>query len=489
MPYITFFYDEGYNFYYIESDILDILRDIFSAKIKRFGSQRGNPYLPDRKFLIKPNGEFLFGMYEDIIKEGKTINPEITITFDESFKTILDNAPFPKICEEIHQLPMSMRDYQEKAYRVVATTGFGIAEIATGGGKTLWTAYIAYNFLRHYGMDKKVLIMVPDRGLVAKTKLDFENENEIGLNGLFSVWTGDDELDSSKPIIVTNNSIVLSRIQDNEWIFDVDLLLYDEAHTCSIENGIFKQVIKKIKTPRKIGFTGTIPNDAYEKQSLVGVFGKIIYQKKAYELKKFGHISNAEVLITKITYENLPPYDLKQDEITNYNIELDYIIDLPYRNKLIKHFTKQMIGNCLILVDRIYHGTVLKEILSTLENKKVYFVRGNMDVDERQKIIEEMESSNNICCIAMSKIFSTGVNIKNLPNIIFAWIGKSKRKVVQSIGRGLRVHENKEKLLIIDICDNFRFSKKHCYERIQLYDDEKIPYYVKKIKEISKEDE
>jgi superfamily II DNA or RNA helicase len=452
----------------------------------RNSSQKYNPYLSDRKYLIRPNGEFIFGIYEQIEKEALDINSETKIIYDESFQEYLDNASFSKITEKIYELPMLMRDYQEKAYNIVAERGFGLVEMATGAGKTLWTAYLAYNFLKHYGMDKKVLILVPDLGLVEKTKLDFDGE--CGLEGLFSIWTGKNKLDNSKPIIVANNAIALSRIDENEWIFDVDLLLYDEAHTCNIDNGIYKRVIRNIKTPRKVGFTGTIPNDAFEKKCLVGVFGEIVYQKKAYQLRSRGYVSNCEVLACKMTYEDKPDYMSDVDEITNYNIEVDFIINNPFRNKLIKHFSKQLEGNCLILVDRIIHGEILLEKLSKLENKEVFFVQGNMPVDERQKIIDKMEVQTNICCIAMSKIFSTGINIKNLPNIIFGQIGKSKRKVIQSIGRGLRKHENKEKLLIIDIYDNLIFARKHFNERKILYDEEKIKYFMKSIKEKSEDE-
>ena len=113
------------------------------------------------------------------------------------------------------------------------------------------------------------------------------------------------------------------------------------------------------------------------------------------------------------------------------------------------------------MVNHIEHGEILFEKISNLTNKRVYFIRG----------------------IAISAIFSTGVNIKNLHNIIFAAGGKSFIRTVQSIGRGLRKHSNKEKLVIIDLVDNLRYSLAHSIKRQEIYTKEKIKFTTKYIKQ------
>ena len=97
-----------------------------------------------------------------------------------------------------------------------------------------------------------------------------------------------------------------------------------------------------------------------------------------------------------------------------------------------------------------------------------------MPVEDRQEIIQKLENGKNVICIAMSSIFSTGINIKNLHNIFFVGLGKSFIRTVQSIGRGLRLHESKSKLTILDICDNMKFSEKHSDQRMSIYDKEQI---------------
>ena len=136
------------------------------------------------------------------------------------------------------------------------------------------------------------------------------------------------------------------------------------------------------------------------------------------------------------------------------------------------------------MVDYIAHGEELFGILkSQCKNKRVFFIRGEVAVDERDKIRQLMETTSDVICVAISKIFSTGINIKNLHYIVFAGGGKAKVKIIQSIGRGLRLHTDKKGVIIIDIADMLHYSNQHYMKRLTLYKGEKIEYGIKKIKE------
>jgi len=128
------------------------------------------------------------------------------------------------------------------------------------------------------------------------------------------------------------------------------------------------------------------------------------------------------------------------------------------------------------MVDYIRHGERLLEILSTNTNREVYFIQGSVDADVREDIRKKMEHKDNVICVAISKIFSTGIDIKNLHYIVFAGGGKAKIKILQSIGRGLRLHKDKKMLHIVDIHDQLQYSSKHGEKRIEFYEQEKIPY-------------
>lgn len=143
--------------------------------------------------------------------------------------------------------------------------------------------------------------------------------------------------------------------------------------------------------------------------------------------------------------------------------------------------------NALILVDYLDHGRILHRYLqSRCTDKKVYFIRGEVDVEDRDKVKKIMEEQDNVVVVAISKIFSTGINIKNLHYIIFGSGGKAKIKTIQSIGRGLRLHKDKSKLIIFDIGDMLQYGQRHLAKRVDWYKTEQIEYGVQKISETEK---
>ncbi len=194
------------------------------------------------------------------------------------------------------------------------------------------------------------------------------------------------------------------------------------------------------------------------------------------------YIANAQALSVFVEYDRVPDYTSVSAN-QKYLFELDFIHNSEYRGKVIKNIVSKLNNNCLILVDHIAHGDTLFKQLSDLQNKQVYFIQGSVEVEERKKIQDIMEKDNNIICIAISKIFSTGISIKNIHYIMFAAGGKSKIKVLQSIGRGLRTHRDKDVLVLIDIVDDLIYGKKHYAKRKEFYEIEKIKITEKAVSE------
>jgi superfamily II DNA or RNA helicase len=228
-----------------------------------------------------------------------------------------------------------------------------------------------------------------------------------------------------------------------------------------------------------------MPTDPLDQWNIIGKIGPILYKRMAYELKADNYVSESRVLILEITYNTLPAYDYSDaTATTNYVAEMDFIISNIYRNSVICQLSQNFKNNALIMVDRIEHGEVLHQFLSEkLKDKQVFFIRGDVDIADRKAVQDLMETSTNVICVAISKIFSTGINIKNLHYIVFAAGGKAKIKIVQSIGRGLRLHESKNILTVIDIADILQYGIKHLKERKQLYETEKIKFTTRKLSE------
>ena len=370
----------------------------------------------------------------------------------------------------VNDFKFTLRDYQEEVIKKAIKLGTGTCVLGTGAGKTFTTAALIENCFRASG-DRdtfKCLMLVPDLGLVTQTYEEFLNS---GTTYKLTKWTGQTKPDFTANVIIANIGIIQSRFEDNEWLRHIDLLIVDECHKITAGNKISK-IVQQIRTPNKFGFTGTLPEDDLNKWSIIGKLGPVIYEKSSYELRLEDHLANVVIKVLNISYSPAPHFSGP----SGYRDELEYIYESDKRNSLLQKLVGKLNNNTLILVNHIAHGETLEEYFSKLTNKKVYFIRGSVDVEEREKIKKIMERETNVVCVAISAIFSTGVNVKNIHNIIFAAGGKSFIRTVQSIGRGLRKHDAKDKLVIFDICDQLKYGQAHCDKRKTIYDKEKIKY-------------
>jgi superfamily II DNA or RNA helicase len=239
-------------------------------------------------------------------------------------------------------------------------------------------------------------------------------------------------------------------------------------------------MVNNIKTLNKFGLTGTLPDNKQDEWNIKGKIGKVIYDKDSYELRLENYLTTVNVSIIDLKYNDKPLYI---PGTNNFKAELDFIYENEFRNNLIKGLCSKFTNNSLILVNHLKHGEKLLSVLSENQDKQVYFVKGEVEVEERDRIKKIMENNDNIICIAMSSIFSTGINIKNIHMIMFASGGKSFIRTIQSIGRGLRLHDSKDKLTIIDLADNLKYGSRHSTKRKEIYSQEKINFKTTEIVE------
>ena len=460
-----------------DSSLFDKIREHFSIENEgaRFARYRGR-FAARRKYAITGTGACELGLYWDIrqylIKEQ--IKVDISIT--DKLQKVLDVG---RDIELYKKFTLELREYQEEVIKKALKIGRGTCVLGTGAGKTLTTAALIENYFQSCP-DKdtfKCIVLVPDLGLVSQT---YEEFNDVGTTFKMTKWTGKTKPDLTSNVIICNIGIVQSQFDNNDWMKYVDLLIVDECHKIKASNKVSK-IVSKIKTHNKYGFTGTLPENNLDKWSIIGKLGPVIYEKTSYELRLEDYLANVNVKVLNLEYK-VPPRYLSDNK---YREELDFIYDSHFRNTFLTKLCSKLENNTLILVNHISQGVILSEYLTQCENKQIYFIRGEVEVETREDIKRIMEKDNNVICVAMSSIFSTGVNIKNLHNIIFAAGGKSFIRTVQSVGRGLRKHASKNKLVIFDICDNLRYGLRHCEKRKDIYKTEKIKYTESKILEKS----
>jgi superfamily II DNA or RNA helicase len=478
-----FDYDKGRNLAIVQTEYLDNLREHFSVEdpiaiIKR---ARYGGFAATRNYIITPAGRFKLGLFSDIANHILSLGIPYKMVVTELLKGKFFSDYGIDILAE---LKIELRDYQELAVKKALTQGNGVIVSATASGKTLIITSLVETIRNNSPKEHKTLIVVPGIQLVEQTHSDLL---EYGVDRtIISKWSGDHPHNPSSKIVVASLSILQSKKTNLKLLDEYDLLVVDEVHKFRKGNKA-NILLKHISTPHKYGFTGTLPENKIDEWNIIGQFGPILIKKTTKSLQNEDFITDAKVQIIRIDYRTPLIYQQRSsflDPTARYNEELAFISKQPYRNQVISKLAHKVKNNMLILVDRIEQGeAITKSLKEFKEGKKIYFIRGSVDVEHREEMRRMMEKEDNIVCVAIASIFSTGINIKNLHYILFASAGKAKIKIIQAIGRGLRLHENKTMLLIFDISDKLEYSNKHLTKRLELYNKENIKYAIKEINE------
>lgn len=451
-----------------DQSIFDIVRTHFSVVNTAKGFVKDpfkKKHLPDRLYAITPTGLFDFGLYEEI--RNFLISEQITeITYTEAFRNRCD-VGF-KNWEFWDGLKYSAYYYQKESLEVCLRNGYGTYLLATGAGKSLLQALLVENLKRCVNRPFKCLILVPGIGLVEQLEQDFL---EYGVTFSVSGWSGTKPLQNTE-VVICNTENFLNVFEHNPWVIDVDFFIQDEAHKIKKSNNITK-LVKKIKTPNRFGFTGSLSDEVMDRWKTIGTFGPVLYEKRSKELRDEKFLTPAQVVGLRI--EHSDAMEMK------YKDELEFIYNSEERNNVIGKIASGLSNNVLIIVNHLIQGENLLKVLSKYPDKKVYFVNGDMPVEEREKIKHLMETDTNVICIAMASIFATGINIKNIHYIMTVGLGKAFIRLIQTIGRGLRLHPSKERLTIMDVYDNLKYSELHVEERKKIYKREEIPWKMKTI--------
>ena len=340
----------------------------------------------------------------------------------------------------------------------------------TASGKSLMIYAITRYHIEH---DRKILIVVPTTSLVEQMYKDFEDYGWNASKYCHRVYAGKDKNTDQNVTITTWQSIYKL---DRKYFKNFNVVIGDEAHLFK-SRSLVSIMTKLLDCKYRYGFTGTLDGTQTHKWVLEGLFGPTYKIIRTDELMKKGYLSKLNIKVLTLKHP--------ARKFENYEDEIQYLITHTQRNNFIKNLAIDQKGNTLILYTRVEsHGLPLFDLINSNkeENRKCFFVHGGVDTEDREEVRTITEKEDNAIIIASYGTFSTGINIRNLHNVIFASPNKSKIRNLQSIGRVLRKGDNKIKATLFDIADDITYGSSknytlnHMMERVKIYNEENFNY-------------
>lgn len=429
------------------------------------------------RMLSLDTGIILYGLHNQIkqLAESKGYSVEIDKAITSEDTSIPETSGYD--LAELFDSKFEPRDYQNDAVVYALKRRRALLLSPTGSGKSL----IIYLLTRHLidNEKKKVLIVVPTVSLVTQMRGDFIDYNKGKDLGIHTISAGESKSSTLPAVISTWQSLM--RVS-KDYLSQYDAVIIDEAHLAKSAS-ITKLLQKMPDVEFRIGLTGTIDDKGpVNKLTLEGLFGDIYQVTKTHKLIEQKTLADFQIKTILLQHKC-------NQKFTTYQEEIDYVVESEQRLAFISNLASNLKGNTLVLFNYVErHGIPIYEKLKN-QGKNVHLIHGGINKDERELIRKSLEKSNDNILVASFGTTSTGVNIKNLDNLIFAHPTKSKIRNLQSIGRILRKNgENIATLYdLVDVFSNSKFSYgyKHYTERKKQYDAEKFNYkeYEVKLKE------
>ena len=465
-----------------EPHINQELSDLFTFDVPgaKFMPQYRSKYWDGKIRLYSPaTGEIYGGLVDKIVSWAK--KSEYSLEFENNQ---FYGAPFEEneiiSREGVKQYMTRISKHKPRNYQVDAVYDAlrynrKLLISPTASGKSL----MIYAVVRYYAeKNKKILLVVPTTSLVEQMFKDFQDYGWDAENYCHRIYAGKEKTNEYPVTITTWQSIYKLK---RPFFKDFEVVIGDEAHLFKSKSLI--SIMTKMDAAKyRFGFTGTLDGTQTHKWVLEGLFGPSYKVTQTKELIDKGHLSKLQIHILILKH--------KPQKFEVYEEELQHIITHQKRNNFIKNLVLDLKGNTLVLFSRVEtHGQPLYELInnSIQNDRKVFYVHGGVDAEERERIREITETEKNAIIVASYGTFSTGINIKNLHNVIFASPSKSRIRNLQSIGRVLRKGDSKTQAVLYDIADDIthlsrrNYTLNHLIERIKIYNEEKFNYEIVQI--------
>tara|TARA_B100001093_G_scaffold189354_1_gene181889 strand:+ start:435 stop:1916 length:1482 start_codon:yes stop_codon:yes gene_type:complete len=478
--------DEVYLKIEADADIRRELGEYFTFEVPGFKFMpqfRNRVWDGKIRLFSYATGKIYTGLYHYIINWCNENNVQV-VDGTKIKDTNVDDNKIEQFIKALKIPNIEVRDYQKEAFVHAVKKNRCLLLSPTASGKSLIIYLIViFNLLRlKESKQNKILIVVPTTSLVEQLFKDFKDYGYNSERNVHKIYQGHDKETSKRVIITTWQSIYN---MPKKWFSDIGTVIGDEAHLFKAVS-LTKIMTKLTKCKYRVGLTGTLDGTKTHKLVLEGLFGNVNKVVSTTELQEKGKLAALKIFCLVLQHGKTERDFLKDK---TYQEEMDYLVSNTKRNKYIRNLVTGLQGNTLCLFQYVEkHGQTLKEMIEEkADDKKIFYVHGGIEAEEREKIRFITEKSDNAIIVASFGTFSTGINIRNLHNIVFASPSKSRIRNLQSIGRGLRLKDDNSEATLYDIADDISYKEKENYtlahfrERINIYNEEDFDYEIHNI--------
>ena len=496
-----------------EKDIEDGINDFFKYDSPNAKYRRNRNWDGKIRLFRRDNATLPIGVVNILWKYCKANKLKIQIDPKLMVKNPVDIEQLEKfICDEFDPRdgegePLIPYDYQLDAIHHSLVYQRATLLAATSAGKSL--ILYCLSRLRELSSEGRVVIVVPTKGLVEQLYSDFQEYSNNGgdwhVHEHCQKMNGDYSKIADKPIIIGTWQ-TLEQFGKHFWN-EVGTILIDETHLAKAKS--FQSILSKCtEADMRVGMTGTLDNCEVNKLAIAGMLGPVKRIIKAHELQEQGRATPVDITMLALNYSqeereliNEPIYKTERDEDGEpvtvvdgkamFDREMKYIVEHEKRNEFILTLISKLKGNTLVLSDRVeshleplYEATKRHHV-----NTFIIVGTGKYGGEDKERIRKELDNIDDAIVFASYGTTSTGINIKSLANLVTIYSTQSVIRILQSIGRLLRLYKGKKVSKIFDIFDDFRLAGKskpnaafrHAFKRAEYYKEERYPYRIQKI--------
>ena len=453
------------------------LSDAFTFEVPgaKFMPQYRNKYWDGKiRLFNQSNGEIYVGLLDKVVSFCKRSDYEYEFLDSKFYGTPFEENGFVSL-EGVKDYMNRISRYEPRPYQIEGVFDAlkynrKLLVSPTASGKSLMI-YTITRYMVEKGKD--VLLVVPTTSLVEQMYKDFIEYGWDVEKYCHRIYAGK-EKESTKSVTITTWQSIYKL--EAPFFKRYGCVIGDEAHLFKSKSLV--KIMTKLRDAKyRFGFTGTLDGTQTHKWVLEGLFGPAYKIIRTDELIEKGHLAKLDIKILLIRHDS--------QKFETYEDEVQFIIQNEKRNNFIKNLALDLKGNTLLLYSRVEtHGEILFNMINNVKERKVFFVHGGVEANEREEIRAITEQQNNAIIVASYGTFSTGINIKNLHNVIFASPSKSRVRNLQSIGRVLRKGDRKTSATLYDIADDTTYKSQknytlnHLIERVKIYNEENFNYEI-----------